>query len=112
MRFMETTNFPSAKNEKIRNINQDLVTKKVRIMGTVIPTKEDHVIYLDDGTAKIKVQVPESVKNLHQLIRVAGRVIINGKQETEIKADYIQNMGNLNKILYSRVQEIKQKLKL
>ena len=109
---MEPKNFPSAKNKKIRNITQDLVNKKVRIMGTVIPTKENNVIYLDDGTAKIKVLVTESVKNLHQLIRVAGRVTLNGNQETEIKADYIQNMGDLNKILYSRVQEIKQKLKL
>ena len=109
---METTKFPPAKNEKIRNINQDLVNRKVRIMGTVIPTNEPNVIYLDDGTAKIKVQVTEAVKNLHQLIRVAGRVILNPNKETEIKADYIQNMGDLNKILYSRVQDIKQKLKL
>ncbi|NHI91387.1 MAG: hypothetical protein EAX96_02715 [Candidatus Lokiarchaeota archaeon] len=109
---METTNFPTAKNEKIRNINQDFVNKKVRILGTVIPTKENNVIYLDDGTAKIKVQVNETVNNLHQLVRVAGRVILNRNQETEIKADYIQNMGNLNKILYSKVQDIKQKLKL
>ena len=109
---MDQRKFSSAKNEKIRNINQEYVNKKVRILGTALPSDENNIFTLDDGTHQINVQTDNQFRNTRQLVRVAGRVILNKNQVLEIKADYVQNMGNLNKVLYSKVQDIKQKLKL
>ncbi|MHA1784297.1 MAG: hypothetical protein ACTSVY_13915 [Candidatus Helarchaeota archaeon] len=109
---MESNAFSSAKNVKIRNIDQKLVNKKVRILGTAIFTKEKNILYLDDGTARIKVLTDGIQKNSNELIRVAGRVILNQNQEAEIKADYIQDLANLNKSLYLKVQKLIQKLNL
>ena len=39
-------------------------------------------------------------------------ILWNKNQDPELKADYVQNMGNLNKVLYSKVQRVKQKFKL
>ena len=109
---MEQKKFSSAKNAKIRNINPEYINKKVRILGTALPSTENNIFVLDDGTATIKVQTENQVNSMQQLVRVAGRVILNKNQDPEIKADYVQNMGNLNKVLYSKVQKVKQKFKL
>ncbi len=109
---MEQKKFSSAKNERIRNIDQEYTNKKVRILGTALPSTEKNIFLLDDGTATIKVQVENQLENINQLVRVAGRVILNKNQDLEIKADFVQDMGNLNKVLYSKVQRIKQKFKV
>ncbi len=91
----------------VSEINPD-TDLKVNLIGFVVDKKDDTVV-LDDGSGKVSifVDVPSLIEkiNVNQIVRVFGSTLPTDNG-FEIKADFIQDLTNLNINLYKKVEEL------
>ena len=94
-----------AYEKKIADISKNDV--RVRLLGTVIDTKEN-VIVLDDGTGKINVVFSDPVKvKENQLLRIFGRVM-PAEDGFEIEGEVLQDMSKVDVALYRKTVELEK----
>ena len=93
--------------KKIEEINPE-TDLKVNIIGFVVDKKDDTIV-LDDGSSKVNVfvDVPSIMEkiNVNQLVGVFGSALPTDNG-FDIKADFIQDLTNLNINLYKKVEEL------
>lgn len=92
---------PSYKEKFINEI--DKKDTKIAVSGLII-NKEDNLIFVDDGTGVIAVDL-ETYLPINSFVRVFGYLINNG-EEIQIKGSIIQDLSQVNKRLYNKVKNL------
>jgi len=94
-------------NKIVSEINPD-IDLKVKLTGIVVDKKGDTIV-LDDGSGKVSVFIdsPDFMEkvSINQMIRVFGSTLPTDTG-FEVKADFIQDLTNLNINLYKKVEEL------
>lgn len=100
--------------KKISDINP-LVDSKLKILGFVVDKKEDTVV-LDDGSGKIRVviDIPGLIEKagVDKLVRVFGSLVPVEGNNSEIRAEIVQDLSGLDINLYKTTNELYNKYNL
>ncbi|NHI92136.1 MAG: hypothetical protein EAX96_06500 [Candidatus Lokiarchaeota archaeon] len=109
-----------AKNITLREINEDLKGQSVRVIAKIFPITNNSW-FIDDGNGKStkllindeKIKLKKKLNFLakkNSLIRVVGNVKFNDEGDFSLKVKYIQDLSELNLILYQKVIKIRIRL--
>jgi len=78
---------------------------RVRIFGNVIDKKEGAIV-VDDGSMKAEIVLDESLNiKIGSFVRVFTRILPLEKGY-ELRAEIVQNMENVDPILYKKVKNV------
>ena len=89
---------PSYKEKFINELTKE--DKKIAVSGLIID-KEDNLIFIDDGTGVIAVDI-ETNYIINTFARVFGYLINNG--DMKLKGELIQDLSQANRQIYNKVK--------
>ena len=89
---------PSYKEKFINELTKE--DKKIAVSGLIID-KEDNLIFIDDGTGVIAVDI-ETNHVTNKFVRVFGYLINNG--DMKLKGEVIQDLSLANRQIYNKVK--------
>ncbi len=90
---------PAYKEKFINDLSKD--NNKVAISGLII-NKEDNLIFIDDKTGVIAVNIDTNL-SINTFVRVFGYIVNNGNN-LQIQGQLIQNLNDANKQLYNKIK--------
>ena|SRR3989344_3547226 len=89
---------PSYKEKFINELGKE--DKKIAVSGLIID-KEDNLIFIDDGTGVLAVDIETNLL-INTFVRVFGYLINNG--DMKLKGEVIQDLSPANKQIYNKVK--------
>jgi len=89
---------PSYKEKFINELGEE--DKKIAVSGLIID-KEDNLIFIDDGTGVLAVDIETNLL-INTFVRVFGYLINNG--DMKLKGEVIQDLSPANKQIYNKVK--------
>ena len=92
---------PAYKEKFINDITRE--DRKISISGLII-NKEGNLIFVDDGTGVIAVNI-ESQVPINSFVRVFGYLLHNN-DEVQLQANIIQDLSNVNKEAYNKLKKL------
>ena len=92
---------PAYKEKFINEITRD--DRNVSISGLII-NREDNLIFVDDGTGVIAVNI-ESQVPINSFVKVFGYLLHNN-DEVQLQANIIQDLSNVNKGAYNKLKKL------
>jgi len=92
---------PAYKEKFINEITEK--DTKIAVSGLII-NKEDNLIFLDDGTGVITINMVTDIP-INSFVRVFGYLINNG-EEMQIEGQIIQDLSKIDKKIYNKLKSL------